>query len=101
MVSLKGTALKYADQGLKILPLKPQSKIPLTKNGFKNATNDINQIEAWWTEHPNANIGLVTGKENGLFVLDIDGAYPDTFPPLPAKPTVKTHKGYHYYFLLV
>lgn len=66
-------ALSYIKLGFSIFPLKPRSKIPLTKNGFKDATKDIAQVKRWWTETPNANIGIATGKISGnLFVIDFD-----------------------------
>jgi hypothetical protein len=43
-----------------------------------DATVDHKQIEAWWTETPDANIGMET---SGLIVVDIDGPdnpWPDT-----------------------
>jgi hypothetical protein len=91
-------ALKYAEQGIKIFPLKPKSKIPLTPNGFKDATDNIEQIKQWWIDHPEANIGIPTGMINGFFVYDIDGDYPEELPPLNAPYTVKTSRGYHVYF---
>ena len=30
------------------------------------------QIHRWWTEWANANVGIVTGAQSGLIVLDID-----------------------------
>lgn len=47
-------------------------KHPRTRNGSKDATTDENIILKWWEKHPNSNIGLLTGKETGFFVLDID-----------------------------
>ncbi len=91
-------ALKYAELGLKIFPLKPKSKIPLTQNGFKDATDDIEQIKKWWRDCPDANIGIPTGKINDFFVYDIDGEYPDDLPPLNVPYTVKTNRGFHVYF---
>ena len=90
-------ALGYAGQGLHVFPLKPRSKAPLTKSGFKDASADKEKILHWWTQYPEANIGLATGSISGFWVLDVDGTYPPEFPSLP-KPTVKTMKGYHYYF---
>ena len=66
-------ALSYIKLGFAIFPLKPRSKIPLTKNGFKDATKDILQVKKWWSENPNANIGIATGSISGnLFVIDFD-----------------------------
>lgn len=95
---LPKAALSYAEQGYYIIPLKPISKIPLTKNGFKNASNNPEQVRKWWQKYPNANIGLVTGHKNGLFVIDVDGEYPAHLPPLDSPVKVKTGKGWHYYF---
>lgn len=63
-------ALKYASWGWPVFPLKQHAKTPATRNGFKDATTDINQITAWWTAHPQANIGAPTGYH--FDVIDID-----------------------------
>lgn len=70
-------ALYYASQGLWVFPLKPRGKKPLIEKaaggqGFKDATLDANQIRAWWSETPRANIGIATGASK-LVVLDPDG----------------------------
>jgi putative DNA primase/helicase len=42
-------------------------------NGWKElATTDLEQIQKWWTQWPDANIGVKTGKESGIVVVDID-----------------------------
>ena len=69
--NLKDWALFYADKGLKIFPVKQNGKAPITKDGYKSASGDKEQIEKWWNQYPNANIGLATG-ENGLYVVDVD-----------------------------
>jgi hypothetical protein len=91
-------ALGYLENGFFVFPLRPRSKTPLTPNGFKDASNDPAQIKAWWAQHPTANIGIATGEISGLWVLDIDGAYPENWPQLPATAKVKTHQGWHFYF---
>jgi hypothetical protein len=98
MDDLKSAALGYAQNGLYVFPLRPQGKEPLTPKGYKDASNDIEQVEKWWAQWPDANIGLVTGAINKFWVLDIDGVLPADFPDLPKTPTVKTHGGCHYYF---
>lgn len=85
-------ALKYAKAGLKIFPLhwitedgkcscgKPDcvrnswgkhTIWKLAPDSHKNATNDLATVESWWTQYPNANIGLACSA-NGLFVVDVD-----------------------------
>jgi hypothetical protein len=44
----------------------------MTSHGVKDATTDRGQIKSWWGASPNANIGIATGSESGILVLDID-----------------------------
>jgi putative DNA primase/helicase len=52
---------------------KRKGKHPITSNGFKAATTNAAQIEQWWTAYPDANIGLATGQDAGIIVVDADG----------------------------
>lgn len=65
-------AMRYADQGWRVFPLKPRDKRPLEAGGFHHATDDAAQVRAWWTRWPDANIGLWPGP-SGFVVLDLDG----------------------------
>lgn len=47
-------------------------KTPLTPNGFKGATRFPRIVERWWSEWPDAAVGLPTGEKTGFFALDID-----------------------------
>ncbi len=67
---LVAAALRYAELGYSVFPCIPGDKVPLTPRGFKDATTDVAQIEAWWEKHPEANIGIPTA---GLLVVDVDG----------------------------
>ena len=66
-------ALGYAREGFAIFPCQARDKMPLTKHGCKDATRDEAQIRRWWTKWPDANIGLATGREHGIAVIDVDG----------------------------
>lgn len=41
-------------------------------DGLKSATIDSLPITAWWQLWPDANVGIVTGRESGIVVLDVD-----------------------------
>ena len=65
-------ALRYADEGLPVFPVKPNGKAPLGKlapNGCKDATTDKQQIKDWWRPVPSANVGIATGQ---VFGVDLD-----------------------------
>lgn len=68
------SALLYASWGWRVFPCLPKNKTPLTAHGCKDATTDEAKIRAWWGAEPNANIGIATGKESDLTVIDLDGA---------------------------
>lgn len=71
--SMYDAAIEYAKKGFAVFPLKYRDKVPLTRNGCKDATTDAAQIKAWWQQHPNANIGLATGSvSQNVFVIDLD-----------------------------
>ncbi len=80
-----------------------RKKRPLTRHGFKDASDNRRKIDQWWERWPDANPAIDTGR-SGLVVIDsdtVDGfanlcrelghAVPDTF-------TVRTSNGFHYYF---
>jgi len=106
-------AVEYIKMGLAVFPLEERGKKPITKNGCKDATTDAAKVKAWWQDHPNANIGIATGKKSGgIFVIDLDidedkgtdgyhtledwkrdhGEFPETWISMTGR------GGYHLYF---
>jgi Bifunctional DNA primase/polymerase, N-terminal len=76
----------------------------LVPHGVKDATTNRARILAWWTRHPQANIGLATGHT--FDVLDVDGpagahairALAATYGLVSSGPLVRTGGGgWHYY----
>lgn len=82
-------AIKYAQLNIPVMPLHwickdgscsckdgskcdSKGKHPLYSGWYKNSTTDIEQIKKWWTEKPQANIGVPTGEKSGWLVLDVD-----------------------------
>jgi putative DNA primase/helicase len=90
--NLLNHALHYARLGYAVLPLQnivendgikrcscrrwkhceTIGKHPRTRFGLKEATIDGTIIKNWWDKSPNANVGILTGKRSGIFVVDID-----------------------------
>ena len=65
-------ALTYASWGWKVLPVVPNGKVPATEHGVHDATDDPEQIRAWFTSNPKLNVGIAAGQASGLVVYDID-----------------------------
>lgn len=103
--SLPAAALELAALGFRVFPVAPRGKKPLIKQWQRAATTDPEQVAHWWQKMPNANIGLATGKESGLFVLDRDGPAGNRSyaklccRELEATLQVRTGKGVHHYVL--
>ena len=62
----------YVLDNKKVFPCVENKKNPLTANGFKDASSDEQVINDWWDRYPDANIGLATGKQTNLVVVDVD-----------------------------
>lgn len=69
---LHEAALAYAAQGWPVFPCVAGTKKPATPNGFKDASRDPAQIDAWWAEDPNFNVAFSPAAADQA-VIDIDG----------------------------
>ncbi|WP_182976980.1 bifunctional DNA primase/polymerase [Arthrobacter cheniae] len=81
-------ALQYAAKGWPVFPVygivqgrctckdgikcDNAGKHPRTSNGVNGATTDPQTVRAWWTQWPDANIGLACGQVSGFFAVDVD-----------------------------
>jgi hypothetical protein len=84
-------ALAYAELGWRVVPLHSviagkwcsctnrectsQGKHPRLKMWQNKATTDPETIQHWWAGWPDAGVGIATGAESGLVVLDVDRDY--------------------------
>lgn len=100
--ALLSAALYYAKAGLPVFPLRDGGKTPATAHGFKDASTDPDQVRAWWTASPQANIGLPTGHRFTVIDVDVPAGYyslaymrdADLIPPILGRvitPSGGTH----------
>ncbi len=91
-------AKKYLNQGLSLVPIHPKGKRPLIEwKEFQSRRATEEEIDTWFTQWPDANIGIITGRISNLTVVDIDKGGPLT--DLPPTATVRTGgDGWHYYY---
>lgn len=93
MSNLLNHALLYAARGWAVFPVHTPSggkcscnrdgcdrigKHPRITNGRNGASTDPDVINRWWSMWPEANIGIATGQESGIIVLDVDHGGEDT-----------------------
>lgn len=120
-------AIALAKRGLRVMPVhglkwnrdvlgctcgkkdcKSVGKHPIFIRWQKLGMETLPTIETWFTHYKDANLGVITGKESGVVVLDIDpknDGYAslkkaeEQYEDLPDTPTVQTGSGgRHYYF---
>jgi hypothetical protein len=105
---LHEAARAWAEAGFYVFPCAPLTKRPAVENGFHQATTDAAQIDAWWSDNPNFNIGVAPAR-SAMFVLDQDGPLgAETIARLttdhgllPTTLTIRTPRGpdnLHYWF---
>jgi putative DNA primase/helicase len=83
-------------------------KHPMTNDGFKSASSEQEKVRWFFTGEPDANVGVRTGAESGIVVLDVDPRHGgdqslaqlfQEHGPFPATVVVRTGGGgWHYYF---
>ena len=107
---MKEHALKYQSFGWSVIPLRwtgdvANRKKPIMDSwkSYQTTPATREQIEAWWTENPQANIGVLTGAISGIIVIDLDG--PRAVDLLrsarvlvPHTASVSTGRGHHAYY---
>lgn len=124
MTDMIDAAHDYLKHGWQIVPLygwdgtscgcgnrcipKSRGKHPSRGNKWQN--NPLTSgadVQVWYEDHPDDNIGIATGKDSGIWVLDLDGAdgirtlteLTAEHGPLPLTRIVRTGSGgLHYYW---
>lgn len=74
--SNRSVALNYAKSGIPVFPCVPdgpKTKKPLTKHGHHDASCNVDTVSGWWDRWSDALVGIPTGPESGVWVLDVDG----------------------------
>jgi putative DNA primase/helicase len=96
----------YVDNGWSCVPVNSAAKkgsMVKSWKEFQSRIPSINEINKWMNEYPSAGIGIITGKNSGVIVLDIDprhnGHLSIKGKIIPPTVSVKTGGGgTHYYF---
>lgn len=102
-------ALSYAKYHWSIIPMRTREKRPLIRwMQYQQRCATSSEINQWYEQWPDANVGIVTGVVSGIVVLDIDPRHGGDesldqwikeYGPLPLTAEVKTGGGgRHLYF---
>jgi hypothetical protein len=105
VTSLRDAAIALAQKGMRVFPCLERAKEPAISNNLQRATTDVNWIAGWWKTH-SYNIGIATGADSGVWVLDVDGDEGEAtlrdleaqHGALPSTVEAITGKGRHLYW---
>lgn len=101
--NLKSPAYSYRKLGYSIIPVH-SNKVPAVPwKRYQSSHVAFSTQRNWWKRKDVKGIGIVTGAISHLAVLDFDNLqhffeFAEQFPQLSQTFTVKTRRGFHYYF---
>ncbi len=87
----------YYQLGMSCFPLRGKHPLVSWKK-YQETRPDETNIKLW--DNTPHNIGIATGHVSEILVVDVDGEYPPEWEAMPDTWTVKTKKGFHYYFYM-
>lgn len=101
-MSVLDTALAYLRRDWSVIPIDPNSKRPLVAwSQYQSKRATTQELRQWWSNHPNAGVGIVTGQISQLVVVDFDGDAAIThLNEWPETYEVQTPNGVHRYYQL-
>ena len=90
-------ALNYLKKGLSIIPVG-KDKVPLIPwKKYQERHPTEGEVREWWKLHPEANVGIITGKISNLLVVDVEKG--GDISKLPKTAVIKTGGGgWHFYY---
>lgn len=97
-------AIWYSQHGYSVIPVKTDKRPYLKWEPYTKEIADKATIEHWWKQWPDAQVAIVCGEISGITVVDADSqeSYDNLtenfIPDSMLIPTVRTPKGYHFYF---
>jgi len=93
----KRSALRLRNKGISVIPIRPDKKPYIAWKEYTERIATEDEINKWWQDYPDANLGIVTGKISNLTVVDVEeGGIIDY---LPETLTVATGGGgFHLYY---
>lgn len=98
---LKEKAIEYIKHDFSIIPVGKDKRPLIEWKQYQERRATVEEIEKWFTDYPDMQIGIVTGKISNLLVVDIDKPDMD-LSWLPITTIIKTGSGgFHYYYAYI
>src|ERR1700739_297766 len=73
---IRSAARYYVERRWSVIPIQARGKRPLVPwLEFQQRIATAPEIDRWFTQWPDANIGIVSGGLSGLIVIDVDAGH--------------------------
>ena len=90
-------ALYYESLGLSVIPVAQDKKPLIDWKKYQSERATKEQITKWFSDFPNANVGVVTGSISGIVVVDVEaGGKTENLPPSVISKT--GGGGWHFFY---
>jgi hypothetical protein len=66
-------AARLSQSGYRVLPSRAANKVPYVNRWQHRATTNLPTMADWQVRFESPNFSILTGRENGVWILDIDG----------------------------
>ena len=98
MTNLLPTALTYLSRGWSVIPVGIDKRPLVSWKEFQTRLASPEELVSWWTQNPEAQIGIVTGAISNLTVIDVESDGDFNLVKDITYEIETGGKGRHYYF---
>lgn len=97
---LREMAQYYLKNNISIIPVGKNKRPLIVWKEYQERKATLEEVDAWFKQFPDMQIGIVTGKISNLIVVDVEkGGDPSWLPPTAVAKT--GGDGWHYYYSYV
>jgi len=90
-------ALKYLDFGFSVIPVGNDKKPLIRWEKYQKEKATEEEVEKWFSDSDNYNIGIITGEISGIVVVDVEaGGKTENLPPTVISKT--GGGGWHFFY---
>lgn len=95
---MKDHAKDYLHDGFSVIPVGKDKRPLISWKEFQTRCATEEEVDKWFVEYPDAQIGIVTGKISNLTVVDIEFGGDPSFLPQDTLIIKTGGGGWHYYY---
>jgi archaellum biogenesis ATPase FlaH len=96
--TMKEHAKDYMKSGISVIPVGKDKRPLISWKEFQTRRATEEEIDKWWVDYPEAQIGIVTGAISNFTVVDVEFGGDPSFLPQDTLIVKTGGNGWHYYY---